>query len=176
MLRVSLNCSDPMVSFNPSILYFPNYDVIELAGSIIVSSIANNNSKAYINVTHIESGTFDFYRPNLPYPVQIVADHKEYVIVQEKKAESIGYDITVPITITMPSSVDMYLEISVDPKDPNLILNSTHILLPAFSSSGSFTFRYNGNKIPPTINMSFVLKSPFPLSHTLMPQVCYLYF
>lgn len=27
MLRVTLNCSDPMVTFLPNILYFPNYDV-----------------------------------------------------------------------------------------------------------------------------------------------------
>lgn len=86
MLRVSLNCSDPLVSFSPNIVYFPNYDVIELTGSIMVSSIANDNNNAYINVTHIESGTFDFYRPNLPIPVKIVADHTEYVIIQQKKA------------------------------------------------------------------------------------------
>ena len=75
MLRVALNCSDPMVTFQPSVLYFTSYDVTELTGNIIVSSIANNNN-AYINVTHIESGTFDFYRPNLPVPVKIVNDHK----------------------------------------------------------------------------------------------------
>ena len=176
MLRVALNCSDPMVSFSPNILFFPNYDVVELTGSIVVSSIANNNSKAFINVTHIESGTFDFYRPNLPYPVRIIADHKEYVIIEEKNAESIGYDITVPITISLPSSVDMYLEISASPKDANLIFNSTQILLPAFSSKGSFSFRYNGNRIPPTFNISFTLKSPFPLSHHLQPPVAFFYF
>lgn len=76
MLRVVLNCSDPLVSFMPAILFFPNYDATEISGSIIVSSIASNNNKAYINVTHQESGTFDFYRPNLPVPVNIVADHK----------------------------------------------------------------------------------------------------
>lgn len=74
-----------------------------------MSSIANNNDKAYINVTHIESGTFDFFRPNLPIPVKIVAEHREYVIVEQHKAKSVGHDITVPISITMASSVDMYL-------------------------------------------------------------------
>ena len=53
MLKVILNSSDPFVSFSPNILYFPSYDVTELSGNIIVSSIANNNSKAYINVTHL---------------------------------------------------------------------------------------------------------------------------
>lgn len=106
----------------------------------------------------------------------IVADHKEYVIVQEKKAESIGYDIVVPIDITLPSSVDMYLEIVANPQDPNLIFNSTQILLPAFSKSGSFSFRYNGKKIPPTINLTLTLKSPYPLSHQLQPATVYLYF
>lgn len=61
MLRVMLNCSDPFVSFLPNILYFPNYDITEFTGRIIVSSIANNN-KAYFNITHEESGTFNFFR------------------------------------------------------------------------------------------------------------------
>jgi hypothetical protein len=52
MLKVILNSSDQFVSFSPNMLYFPSYDVTELSGNIIVSSIANNNSKAYINVTH----------------------------------------------------------------------------------------------------------------------------
>lgn len=76
MLKVILNCTDPLVTFVPNMLYFPNYDVVELSGSIVVSSVAINNNKVYINVTHIESGTFDMYRPNLPYPIKIIADHK----------------------------------------------------------------------------------------------------
>lgn len=53
MLRVSLNSSDPFVHFVPDIIYFPNYDVVEITGNIVVDSIAQNNSKAYVNLTHI---------------------------------------------------------------------------------------------------------------------------
>jgi hypothetical protein len=52
MLKVILNCSDPFVSFTPFMLYYPTYDVVVLTGNIVVSSIANNNSNAYINITH----------------------------------------------------------------------------------------------------------------------------
>lgn len=62
------------------------------------------------------------------------------------------------------------------PEDPNLIFNSTEILLPAFSNESSFTFRYNGKKIPPTFNLSFTLKSQYPLVHELKPPQAYLYF
>lgn len=51
-LKVILNCSDVSISFIPNMLYFQSYDVTELSGHIVVSSIANNNYKAYINVTH----------------------------------------------------------------------------------------------------------------------------
>lgn len=105
-----------------------------------------------------------------------MVDHKEYVIVQQAKAQSIGYYISVPIDITLPSSTDMYLEITAVPNDPKLVFNSTQILLPAFSSSGQLTFRYDGDVIPPTINVSMVLKSPYPLAHELNPTQVYFYF
>lgn len=82
----------------------------------------------------------------------------------------------VPIDVTMPAAVDMYVEIVASPNDPNLIFNSTQILLPAFSNKSSFSFRYNSTKIPPTTNLSFTLKSPYPLNHELQPTVVYLYF
>lgn len=81
------------------------------------------------------------------------------------KAVSVGYDISVPITITLPSAGDMELEIISLSEDPNLILNSSEILLPAFSSSSSFSFRYVGNTIPPTLSLSFSLTSQFPIQH-----------
>lgn len=92
------------------------------------------------------------------------------------KAQTIGYDISVPIDITMPSSVDMYLQVTAVPSDPKLIFNSTQILLPAFSSTGKLTFRYDGDIIPPTINVSLVLKSSYPLVHELTPSIVYFYF
>lgn len=76
----------------------------------------------------------------------------------------------------MPSSVDMYLELSATPSDPTLIFKSTQILIPAFSNSGSFNFRYDNNKVPQTFNISMTLKSPYPLSHVLQPTTVYFYF
>ena len=86
MLRVDLNCTDSSISFNQSKVYFSNYDEQTLNIKIFVSSIAVDNSLAYINISHIESVGMDLFRPNLPIPVEIVSDHVEYVEVEELKA------------------------------------------------------------------------------------------
>lgn len=70
----------------------------------------------------------------------------------------------------------MYLQLSASPYDPLLIFKSTQILIPAFSTSGSFTFRYDNNKVPQTFNISMILKSSYPLKHVLKPTNVYIYF
>ena len=165
MLRVDVECTDSSVTFNESKIYFPTYDEQTIRISIIVSSIAVDNSLAYINISHIESLGMDLFRPNLPIPVEIIADHVEYVNVEEVKAESIGYEIEVPVSLTLPSSVDMYLELTPQTNNPDFVFSSTQILLPAFSNQISFTFKYTGSKIPTTLNVSLELKSEYNLIH-----------
>lgn len=52
MLLVRLACTDSAVTFEPSKVYFNSYDVSSIQGKLVVSSMASNNTNAYINITH----------------------------------------------------------------------------------------------------------------------------
>lgn len=63
----------------------------------------------------------------------------------------------------------MLLEVTASPNDPNLIFNTTQILLAAYSSKSQLIFKYIGDVIPPTINLTLSLVSQYPLNYQLTP-------
>lgn len=64
-----------------------------------------------------------------------MTNHSEYVEVQLKSYSSIGYKMSVPITVTLPSSVDMYIEITLIPNNTQVVLQSSQVLIPAYSNT-----------------------------------------
>jgi hypothetical protein len=81
MLRIDLSCTDSAINFLPNTFYFDSYDIISQWGQISVTSLVSDTNNIYLNLTHEESGNFSFYRPNLPWPITIITNHVEYVIV-----------------------------------------------------------------------------------------------
>lgn len=95
---------------------------------------------------------------------------------------SVGYDIQIPITLSKPSLNNMSLLLTVANSTaisaymPYFTITPMQVPIPALTNSTYFTVRYNGTKIPPTLNISLQLISQNTLTHYLLQQTVYLYF
>lgn len=98
------------------------------------------------------------------------------------QSSSVGYDIRVPIILSKPSLNNMSLLLTVqnstilDPYMNYFTITPLQVPIPAQTTSTYFTVRYNGTKVPPTMNISLKLLSQNTLTHYLLKETVYLYF
>ena len=122
------------------------------------------------------------FREPQPFVVRIVTGNKETVTVNEMQSSSVGYDIRIPIVLSKPSLNNMSLLLTVsdspalDPYMKYFTITPLQIPIPAQTVSTYFTVRYNGTKVPPTLNISLKLISQNTLTHYLVKETVYLYF
>ena len=89
---------------------------------------------------------------------------------------SAGDFISIPISISKPSSKNMSLHLTPLTSNANFILESNPILLPANSSSAKIRIKYDGESVPEAINISMSLSSQFNLFYDLLPTTLYAIF
>lgn len=90
------------------------------------------------------------------------------------QSTSVGYDIRVPVILSKPSLNNMSLLLTVtnslafDPYMQYFTITPLQVPIPAQTISTYFTVRYNGTKVPPTLNISLKLISQNTLTHYLV--------
>jgi hypothetical protein len=98
------------------------------------------------------------------------------------QSSSVGYDIRVPIILSKPSLNNMSLVLTIanstviDPYMKYFTISPLQVPIPAQTIATYFTVRYNGTKVPPTLNISLLLLSQNTLTHYLLKDTVYLYF
>lgn len=122
------------------------------------------------------------FREPQPFVVKIVTGNKETVTVNEMQSASVGYDIRVPVVLSKPSLNNMSLLLtisnstSLNPYLNYFTITPLQLPIPSQTSSTYFNVRYNGTKVPPTLNISLKLISQNTLTHYLLKEIIYLTF